>query len=90
MNRALTVAGGLSVVVLSGMMVLGQDKLPCDPSRAARTVQGRVARVDRAQRTVTLRALDGTTHEFEVSPNTLQTLEVGDHVEATPRSGFRC
>ncbi len=90
MNRSLAVTGSLSVVVLSGVMAMGQAKSPCDPSRVPRTVQGRILNVDRAERRVTLRTPDGATHEFEVSPNTLRDLDVGDHVEATLRSSPRC
>lgn len=48
-------------------------------------VEGQVVRIDQKQGKVTVRGSDGTTHEFNASPETLKDLKVGDRIEARLR-----
>jgi ribosomal protein S1 len=48
-------------------------------------VEGEVVKIDKNQGRVTIRAADGTIHEFQASKETLQDLKVGDRTEARLR-----
>jgi hypothetical protein len=49
-----------------------------------------VVKVDQGSGRVTLRAADGTTHEFKASKETLQDMKVGDKIEAKLRVPEKC
>jgi hypothetical protein len=58
-----------------------QGKAPQTPQ----TIEGQVTRIDRAQGRVRIQAADGTMHEFQASPETLQDLKEGDRIQARLR-----
>jgi Cu/Ag efflux protein CusF len=70
-------------ILLWSGAALGQTKTP--PARTPQTVEGQVVKIDRSQGRVTIRATDGTTHEFQASAETLQDLKEGDRIEARLR-----
>lgn len=83
-----SVAGGL---MLSGGVALGQDKpADCPKAGAPEMVEGQVTQVDMNQGKVTLRATDGTMHEFNASKETLEGYKVGDPIKAKLRKDPRC
>ena len=58
---------------------------PAPPASTPKTVEGQVVKIDRTKGMVTIRANDGTTHKFQASAETLQTLKEGDRIEAKLR-----
>jgi hypothetical protein len=88
------VAAGLAVtLVLWSGSASGQGKPACDPQGRVVTpqkVEGQVIKVDPAQKKLSVRQADGTVHEFEASPETLQNLKVGDRIEANLREAPKC
>lgn len=82
------VAGGL--MIWSGA-ALGQDK-PADCSKAGRpdNIEGQVIKVDMGQERITMRAANGTVHEFQAAKETLQDYKVGDSIKAKLRPDPRC
>jgi hypothetical protein len=48
-------------------------------------VEGQVIKIHHRQGRVTIRAADGTVHEFQASKETLQDLKEGDRIEAQLR-----
>jgi hypothetical protein len=62
---------------------LGQAANP--KTATPQTVEGQVVKIDRSQGRVTIKAADGTTHEFQASKETLQDLKEGDRLEAKLR-----
>ena len=70
----------------------GQSKPSCDQMKASapQKVEGKVVRVDQAQGKVAVTESDGKTHEFQASKETLQSLKVGDNVEARLRELPKC
>jgi hypothetical protein len=88
MERLMRVSAGL---VAGLMLCAGTAFAQSQPagSGAAKTpekIEGQVVRIDQAQGKVTVRASDGTTHEFQASKETLQDLKVGDRIEANLRA----
>ncbi len=76
-----------AVLMLMGSTAYAQQPKPaCDPARTPATVSGQVVRIDTAQSKVTVRASDGTTHEFQASKETLADLKTGDRIEMKLRS----
>ena len=86
----------LFVVVVAGVMfwswtALGEGKSPgCGKAGAPEKVEGQVVKVDMEQGKLTVRASDGTTHEFQASKETLQDYKVGDQIKAKLRSAPDC
>jgi Cu/Ag efflux protein CusF len=64
---------------------LGQAP-PRPEAKTPETLQGQVVKVDMDAGKVTVRAGDGTIHEFEASRETLQDLKPGDRIEAKRRA----
>jgi hypothetical protein len=93
MRRAV-VAGVLAAGMLWGGSAVGQAKQPgCDPKAQAgakEKVAGEVVKVDQAEGRVTIKEADGKTYEFHAHKDTLQTLKVGDRLEATLRPAATC
>jgi hypothetical protein len=88
------VAAGLAVTLMlwSGS-ALGQAKPACDQQGRVMTpqkVEGQVVKVDAAQNKLTVRQTDGTVHEFQASPETIQNFKVGDRIEANLREAPKC
>ena len=89
-----TVVAGLAVTLVLGTgPAFAQAKPACDPQGRVTTpqkVEGQVVKVDAAQNRLTVRQADGTVHEFQASPETIQGFKVGDRIEATLREAPKC
>ena len=74
-------------ILLWSGTALGQATKPpaAGQARTPQTVDGQVTKIDRSQGRVTIRAADGSTHEFQASKETLQDLKEGDRIEARLR-----
>lgn len=90
-NRMLlrvAVVGGL---VLSSGVALAEDKrADCSKAGAPAMVEGQVTNVDMGQGKLTIRASDGTVHEFQASKETLADYKVGDPIKAKLRMAPGC
>jgi hypothetical protein len=87
-----TAAAGLALMLWTGMAV-AQAKPGCDAQgrpMAPERMEGQVVSMNGAQGTLTVRAPDGTTQEFQASKETLQDLKVGDRIEAKLRQAPKC
>jgi hypothetical protein len=81
-------AGGL---LMSGGMAFAQDNpADCIKAGAPEMVEGQVATVDADQGRLTIRAADGSMHEFRASRETIGGYKVGDPIKAKLRAGKRC
>lgn len=71
-------------------MAVGQTKPTCNSQIAKGStperVAGEVVKIDQATGRVTIREADGKTYEFTADKSTLQSLKVGDRLEATLRT----
>jgi hypothetical protein len=76
----------LPVLLWSGT-ALGQVTYPppATPANTPQKVEGQVTKIDQSQGRVTIRAKDGTVHEFQASQETLRDLKVGETIEAQLR-----
>ncbi|OLE39894.1 MAG: hypothetical protein AUG00_00255 [Candidatus Rokubacteria bacterium 13_1_20CM_2_70_7] len=84
------------VLFSAGASALAEQKKDCpQPSASVGTqakpgapdkVEGEVVKIDAKRNMVTLRASDGTTHEFQGSRETVKNLKVGDHIEMKLRA----
>lgn len=81
----------LKVLLMAASLTLSaaafaQDK-PVAPGKTStpETIEGQVTQVDMSQGKLTVRASDGTIHEFKASPETLGTYKVGDPIKARLR-----
>ena len=84
-------AGLAAGVMMWSGIALGQGKPEgCDKAGTPEKVEGQVVKVDPDQGKVTMRAADGTTHEFQASTETLQDFKVGDQIKAKLRSAPKC
>lgn len=94
MHRWPGVAAGLAMtLVLWSGSAIGQSKPACDQQGRVMTpqkVEGQVVKVDAAQNKLTVRQADGTVHEFQASPEALQSFKVGDRIEANLREAPKC
>jgi hypothetical protein len=59
-------------------------------AKAPEKIEGQVVGVDPARSMVTVKATDGTTHEFQANKDDIQSYKVGDHIEAKLRSAPNC
>ena len=91
MRRALT-ASFLAASMLWAGVALGQQTQAelCSAHEKAKMsapqkVEGRVMKVDMAAGKVTIQEPDGKVHEFQGSQEALQTMKVGDRIEAKLR-----
>jgi ribosomal protein S1 len=76
----------LILVAAAMLCVIGQGTARAEGKpNTPEVVAGQVTKIDPAQSRVTVRASDGTIHEFEASKETLQGLKVGDRIEAKRR-----
>jgi hypothetical protein len=89
--KAVAMGVVLAVPLWAGFAA-GQSKPSCDQMKASapQKVEGKVVRVDQAQGKVAVTESDGKTHEFQASKETLQSLKVGDNVEARLRELPKC
>jgi hypothetical protein len=91
MNRMLWIVAAAGLMSATGV-AFGVDKpVKCyKVDVAPDSMEGQVAKVDPDQGRLTLRAADGSMHEFQVSPETLADYKVGDTMKAKLRGGQRC
>jgi hypothetical protein len=84
-------AGLAAAIMLWSGIALGQGTpTECGKKGAPEKVEGQVVSVDPDQGKLTLRAPDGTTHEFQASKETLQDYKVGDRIKAKLRLSKDC
>ena len=85
-NRMLLIAAIASGLAVSSGTTLAQDSTAGSPEM----IEGQVTQVDVGQGKLTIRAADGSIHEFEASRETLEGYKVGDPIQAklrTPAAG---
>jgi hypothetical protein len=86
----LSAAGLVGATLLSGAVLAQTNSTTCDRSRTPERMEGRVVKIDAEGGKVTVRAADGTTHEFHAAKETLKDLKLGDQLEARLRSAPGC
>jgi hypothetical protein len=79
------VAFAAPILLWSGVAFGQTANPPAGQPRAPQMVEGQVVKIDRTQGRVTIRAGDGTTHEFQASPDTLKDMKEGDRIQAKLR-----
>jgi hypothetical protein len=79
------VALAAPILLWTGTALAQAASPPVHQGSTPRTVEGQVVRIDRTQGRVTIRASDGSMHEFQASKETLQDLKEGDRIEARLR-----
>jgi anti-sigma-K factor RskA len=84
-----------ATMVLALLVVPASSQQPTQPSaadckNAPAKVEGQVTSIDQSSGKVTLRATDGTTHQFQASREMLQTMKPGDRLEARLREAPKC
>jgi ribosomal protein S1 len=87
MKTWMRVSAGLTTGLLlwTGTALAQQAPAGADKSKTPDRIEGQVVKIDHNQGKVTIRASDGTTHEFQASAETLKDLKVGDRIEAALR-----
>jgi hypothetical protein len=88
----MTTRSGFSAVFVAATLLWGgattaqlQQPPPGGGPARPEKVVGHVVKLDPGQGKVTIRASDGTIHEFQASQETIQDLKVGDRIEANLR-----
>jgi hypothetical protein len=90
-NRTLLMVPVAAALMLSSGFALGQDRpADCPKPGTPAMVEGQVTRVDMDQGKLSMRASDGTMHEFQASKETLGDYKVGDPIKARLRKDPRC
>jgi len=90
-NRMLLIMAATTSLMLSGGAAFAQDTPPdCSKTNRPEMVEGQVTEVNLNQGKLTLRASDGTMHEFQASKETLAGYKVGDPIKAKLRMDPRC
>jgi len=79
-----------TAMLWSGAALAEVKSTNCDPVRFPPTVEGQVVKVNKEEGKVTMRASDGTVHEFQASKETLQDLKAGDRIAAKLRTAPNC
>jgi hypothetical protein len=79
-----------TVALWSGAALAQAKSADCDAARLPPKVEGQVIKIDEAKEKVTIRADNGTTHEFQAAKATLQSLKAGDRIEAKLRTAPNC
>ena len=97
MKRWKDVCAGVAMLgILAGTPALAQQPQQAPPRStdcAAKTpakVDGQVTSVDQNAGKVTIKDKNGTTHEFQATPDMARTMKPGDRIEATLREAPRC
>jgi Cu/Ag efflux protein CusF len=92
-----TISAMLTVLALAGAPALALAQAPKGPQvncgaqgAAPQQVEGQVVKVDAASGTITVKAKDGTTHEFKASKETIADMKPGDQIEARLRAAQNC
>jgi len=85
MRKSLGIAGiALAIALAQG--IVAAPRAATAAEQAAEVVAGRVTKIDHDRSRVTVQSVDGTSHEFEASAETLKDLKVGDRIEAKRRA----
>ena len=85
-------AGVVTMALLAGGPALAQQpqsKADCQ-AKTPQKVDGQVVSVDPNANKITVKDKSGTTHEFEATKETVQTMKPGDRIEATLRQAPKC
>lgn len=92
MKKWIRLSAGLAVggMLWTGIAVAEGKPTGCDKASTPKRLEGQVVKIDLEQGKVTVRATDGTTHEFQASNETLQGYKLGDRIEAKLRSASDC
>src|SRR3990172_2377465 len=92
MKKWIRLSAGLAVGVIlwTGIAVAQGKPTGCDKASTPERLEGRGVKIDLEQGKMTVRATDGTTHEFQTSNETLQGYKLGDRIEAKLRSAPDC
>ncbi len=88
----------LAAVVVSAVLCSGaalaqtvQTKVAnCDKALVPPTIDGHIVKIDSAQGKMTVRATDGTMHEFQAAKETLQDYKPGERIMAKLRQAPPC
>lgn len=92
MKTWLRLSAGLAAAIMlwSGIALAQGTPTECGKKGAPEKIEGEVVTIDADKGKLTLRAADGSTHDFEASQETLQDYKVGDHVAAKLRLTKEC
>jgi len=97
MNRATAFLAGLAAIaVLATAPAFAQQPQPAQAPKAdcrataPQKVDGQVVSVDQTNAKVTVKDKSGSTHEFQSTRETVQTMKPGDKIEATLREAPKC
>jgi Cu/Ag efflux protein CusF len=87
-------AGLVTMTMVTAASVFAQQppqtpKADCQ-AKAPQKVDGQVMSVDPNGNKVTIKDKAGTTHEFQMSKDMVQTMKPGDTIEATLREAPKC
>ena len=88
--RGITAVVVATAVLWSSTALVQTALAGCDSAQSPPKIEGQVVKVDVEQGKVTVRATDGTTHEFQASKETLQDFKAGDRIEAKLRKTPPC
>jgi hypothetical protein len=80
-----SVAVAAPLLLWSGSAFGQTAQPPVKQGNTPQVVEGQVVKIDQARERVTIRAKDGTMHEFQASKETLRDLKEGDTIEARLR-----
>jgi hypothetical protein len=89
----LQVAGLAVMLILATGTARGQDQPSCNSKGNIKTpdlVEGRVSKMDRSQRKLTVQDGGGKQYEFFASNETLEDIKVGDPIKAKLREAPQC
>lgn len=90
-NRMLLIVAVTGGLLLSSGFALAADKsADCSKAGTPAMVEGQVTDVDLNQGKLTIRAPDGSIHEFQASRETIADYKVGDPIKAKLRMNPRC
>jgi hypothetical protein len=91
MKNGMLLMTAVAGFMLSSGVALGAEKsADCVKDGAPDMVEGQVTQVDAEQGKLSLRANDGSMHEFQASRETLNGYKVGDPIKAKLRPGPKC
>ena len=88
--RDLTAVVVATAVLWSGTVLAQTTLASCAPTQVPSKVERQVVKDNVEKGKMTVRAGDGTTHEFQASKETLQDLKAGDRIEAKLRNAPNC
>ena len=89
-NRMLLIMATTTCLMSWGGAAFGDTPPDCSKTNRPEMVEGQVTQVNLDQGKLTLRASDGTMHEFQASKETLAGYKVGDPIKAKLRMDPRC